>query len=122
MIRLAQSLELFTMAYVFNESEARAMAEAGVDVVVAHMRTTVGGTTGPKTAASLEDAIKNVQSIARAATQVSSEVLVFCHGGPISSPADVALVTERTDVVGFVGASSIERLATEKAIQNITEE
>jgi predicted TIM-barrel enzyme len=117
MIRHARGLELLTTPYCFNESEAEQMADAGADMIVAHMGLTTNGTIGARTAMSLQEAAVQVQRIADAAHTVNPEVFVICHGGPIAEPEDAAYVLERTrNVVGFYGASSMERLPTERAI------
>ncbi len=117
MIRMARDLDLLTCPYVFNEDEARQMAQAGADVIIAHMGLTTKGTIGARTAMSLEEAARRVQAIHDAAKGVREDVLVLCHGGPIAEPEDAAFIFEHTTgVVGFFGASSIERLPTEVAI------
>jgi predicted TIM-barrel enzyme len=117
MISQAHALDLVTCAYVFGAGQARAMAEAGADVVVAHMGLTTGGSIGAETAFSLDEAVAAVQRIADAARATSADVLVLCHGGPIAEPDDAAYVLQQTDgVTGFFGASSLERLPTERAI------
>jgi predicted TIM-barrel enzyme len=121
MIRLAREMDLFTAVYVYDPEEAIAMARAGTDCIIAHMRTTVGGDIGAKFSITLEEAVERTQSIVRAAKGENPDIISLCHGGPISTPEDAARVIEKTDVVGFVGASSMERLATEMAIQGITE-
>ena len=117
MIALAHELDLFTTPYVFNREEAMAMTRAGADVVVAHMGLTTKGSIGAKTAKTLEQVVGDVQEIHDAAKAERDDVLVICHGGPISEPDDAQYVLERTEgVVGFFGASSVERLPTEIAI------
>lgn len=117
MIRLARELNLLTSPYVFDEDEARRMAEAGADILVAHMGLTTKGNIGATTALSLEECPARVQAIRDAAAEVNPEVLVLCHGGPISEPEDAEYVLCRTrGVAGFFGASSMERLPTERAI------
>ncbi|HZT80801.1 MAG TPA: phosphoenolpyruvate hydrolase family protein [Gemmataceae bacterium] len=117
MIRQARELGLLTCPYVFTEAEARAMAAAGADVLIPHMGLTTKGTIGAKTALTLEEAARRVQALADAARAVNPDVLVLCHGGPISEPEDAQYVLEHTrGVAGFFGASSIERLPTEVAI------
>jgi predicted TIM-barrel enzyme len=117
MIRLAHELDMLTTPYAFNEDEARAMAAAGADILVPHVGTTVKGAIGAKTAISLDEAVERVQAMADAAKEVNPDILVLCHGGPIAEPEDVAYVLERTTgIVGFYGASSIERLPTETAL------
>src|SRR5579864_8311558 len=117
MIRQARALDLLTCPYVFNPDEARAMAEAGADVLVPHMGLTTKGTIGAHTAKTLDQSVELVQAMHDAAKEVSPDVLVLCHGGPIAEPEDAAYVLERTSgVVGFFGASSMERLPTETAM------
>ncbi len=121
MIRQAHELEMLTCPYAFNEDEARRLTEAGADVIVAHMNTTAKGSIGVRsqTAPTLDDAAKRVQGIHDAAKAVNPEVLVLCHGGPIAEPQDVQHILEHTEgVAGFFGASSVERLATEPAVEN----
>jgi len=116
-IRLAHELDLLTCPYVFDPEQARAMTDAGADVVVAHTGLTTGGTIGAETAVTLSESVAAVQAIADAAHAARDDVLVLCHGGPIAEPDDVAYVLNRTHgVVGFFGASSLERLPTERAI------
>ncbi len=118
MIRQAHQMGLLTTPYCFNEAEAEQMAGAGADIVVAHMGLTTKGTIGAKTALTLEESAERVQRIAGAAHGVNPEALVICHGGPIAEPGDAAFIFERTrGVVGFYGASSMERLPTERAIK-----
>ena len=117
MIRLAHQMNLLTTPYCFNADEARAMAEAGADIIVAHLGLTTKGSIGATTAVTLENAPGKVQEIADAAKTVNPDVIVLCHGGPISEPADAEYVLQRTKGVhGFYGASSMERLPVEKAI------
>lgn len=117
MIGHAHELDLLTCPYVFTEDEARAMAEAGADLIVAHMGATTGGTIGVQTAPSLDEAVVQVQALADAARGANPDVLCLCHGGPIAEPDDATYVLERTfGVAGFFGASSTERLATEVAM------
>ena len=117
MIRAAHQLGLLTCPYVFNEDEATAMAKAGADVLIPHMGLTTKGTIGATTAMTLEQAAKRVQALADAAKKVRPEILVLCHGGPISEPEDAEYILKNTrGIVGFFGASSIERLPTEVAI------
>lgn len=117
MIRTAHELDLLTAPYVFDEGEARAMAEAGADVLVPHMGLTTSGSIGAQTTLTLEESAERVQAIHDAAKEVNEDVLVLCHGGPIAGPEDAAYVLEHTTgVVGFFGASSMERLPTEIAM------
>jgi predicted TIM-barrel enzyme len=124
MIREAHNLGFFTCVYVFNPDEATAMAEAGADSIIAHMGLTVGGTIGlaEGDAMPLEEAPARVQEIGEAARRVNRDVILLCHGGPIATPADARYVLERSDVAGFVGASSMERLPVETAITATTRE
>jgi predicted TIM-barrel enzyme len=113
----ARSLDLLTTPYVFDPEQARLMAEAGADILVAHMGLTTHGTIGAKTAKSLEQSAREVGRIALAAKATRSDVMVLCHGGPIAQPDDAAYILERCpEVDGFYGASSMERLPTEVAI------
>jgi predicted TIM-barrel enzyme len=122
MIRTARALDLLTAPYVFNEEEARQMAEAGADVLVPHVGLTTSGTIGAQTAITLDEAVGRVQAMHDAAKAVNPEILVLCHGGPIAEPDDAAYVLARTHgVVGFFGASSMERLPTEIAIASTVE-
>lgn len=117
MIALAHAMDLLTTPYVFDEAQAQAMARAGADVLVAHMGLTAKGLVGARTAKTLDQCVGEIQKIHDAAKAVRSDVLVICHGGPISKPADAAYILERTrGVVGFYGASSMERLPAETAI------
>jgi predicted TIM-barrel enzyme len=117
MIRAARELDLLTCPYVFTEDEARAMAEAGADVLVPHMGLTTGGTIGARTGLTLEEAVVRVQALCDAAREVDPDVLCLCHGGPIAEPGDAAhVLASTTGIVGFFGASSMERLPTEVAM------
>jgi predicted TIM-barrel enzyme len=119
MIAAAHQLELLTTPYCFSPSDAEKMADAGADVVVAHMGLTTKGSIGATTALTLDDSVARVQAIADAARAVKSSVLVLCHGGPIAAPEDAAYVLQRTKGVhGFYGASSMERLPVETAIRD----
>ena len=121
MIGLARRMDLFTIVYVATPDEARAMAAVGADVVVAHVGTTVGGSIGVTGAAcTLDEAVGRVQAIARAAAAERGDVICLAHGGPIATPEDAAFVNERAGVVGFVGASSLERLAFEQSLPELT--
>ena len=124
MVRLAAERDLLTTPYVFDLESTVAMTEAGADIVVAHMGLTTMGTIGAKTTAvTLEESVGRVQEIADAATAINPNVLVICHGGPIAEPADAAYVLQNTTGVhGFYGASSAERLPTERGIREQIEE
>ena len=117
MIRLAHEKNLLTTPYVFDSSQAVTMAKAGADILVAHMGLTTGGTIGAETALALGTCAGRIDAIAEAALDVRSDIIVLCHGGPIAEPAEAALVLNKTrHCHGFYGASSMERLPTEKAI------
>jgi predicted TIM-barrel enzyme len=117
MVRLAHERDLVTAPYVFDEDQARAMTEAGADVLVPHVGLTTKGSIGAGTALTLDEAVARVQAMQVAAAEVRPDVLVLCHGGPIAEPDDAAYVLSRAEgVVGFFGASSVERLPTERAI------
>ncbi len=117
MIRLAHEMDLLTCPYVFSEDDARKMAGAGADVLVPHMGLTTKGAIGAKTALTLEESAKRVQAMHDAAKEVNPDILVLCHGGPIAEPEDAQYILKNTKgISGFFGASSIERLPTEKAI------
>jgi predicted TIM-barrel enzyme len=122
MIGQAGELGFFTIVYVFNPDEARAMAEVGADCVIAHMGLTVGGSIGLERsdAMQLEQAPAAVQAIGEAAWRVKKDAILLCHGGPIAEPDDAAYVLARCDAVGFVGASSMERLPVERALTEQT--
>ena len=123
MIAEAHRLDLLTTPYVFNENEAIAMARAGADIIVAHMGVTTGGSIGATSARTLESCIGEIEAIAAAARSVRQDIIVLCHGGPISMPSDARYILERTKGVhGFYGASSMERLPAEAAIRKQTED
>ncbi len=118
MIRMAHELDMLTCPYVFNEDDAVAMAKAGADVLVPHMGLTTKGSIGADTALTLEESAKRVQAMHDAAVAVNPDILVLCHGGPIAEPEDAQYIFNHTEgVVGFFGASSVERLPTELAIE-----
>jgi predicted TIM-barrel enzyme len=122
MIRQAHKLDMLTCPYVFDEEQAVKMTEAGADVLVAHMGLTTKGSIGAETALTLEKSAERIQAIHDAATEINPSTLILCHGGPIAEPSDVAEVLHLTNgIAGFFGASSIERLATEVAIQSQVE-
>ncbi|MEF8826410.1 MAG: phosphoenolpyruvate hydrolase family protein [Halapricum sp.] len=119
MIQEAAEQDMLTCPYVFTEEQAREMAEAGADVIVSHMGLTTSGDIGAETALDLEAAAERVQAHHDAAKAVNEDVMVICHGGPIAWPDDARYVLNNTEgIVGFFGASSIERLPTEDAIEN----
>jgi predicted TIM-barrel enzyme len=122
LIEKANDLDMLTCPYVFDEDQARDMTAAGADIVVAHMGLTTSGDIGAETALDLDGAAERVQKIHDAAIDEREDVLVICHGGPIAEPEDARHVFANTeDVVGFFGASSIERLPTERAIEEQAE-
>jgi len=123
MVRLAHEMDLVTTPYVFNPEEAKLMAEAGADVVVAHMGLTSSGSIGAQTGKSLEQCVDDIKAIQEAARGVNPDVIVLCHGGPIAKPEDARFILERCKGLhGFFGASSMERLPVEEAIANVTRE
>lgn len=116
-IKIAHEMGLFTAPYVFDEKQARQMAEAGADILVPHVGLTTAGTIGAAVALTLDEAIERVMAMARAAWEVNPELIVLCHGGPLDEPQNVGYALERMPgIAGFFGASSIERLPTERAI------
>jgi predicted TIM-barrel enzyme len=122
MIRLAHEIDLFTSPYVFNVDDAKAMAQAGADQLVAHVGLTTAGSIGAAVALTLDDAIAGVMSIADAGRKVRKDILVICHGGPFDEPGSVgAALARMPGIQGFFGASSIERLPTERAIRGQVE-
>jgi len=117
LIRKAAEKDLLTTPYVFNEAEADAMAQAGADIIVAHMGLTTGGDIGAETALSLADCVAPIDAMAAAARAQNPDVIVLCHGGPISMPNDAAYVLDQCqNCHGFYGASSMERLPSEQAL------
>lgn len=117
LVRMARAKDLLTTPYVFNPGEATAMAEAGADIVVAHMGLTTGGAIGAATGFTLPDCVDRINAIADAARAVRSDVILLCHGGPIAMPEDAEFVLARCPAChGFYGASSMERLPTERAL------
>ncbi|MBL8379524.1 MAG: phosphoenolpyruvate hydrolase family protein [Burkholderiales bacterium] len=121
MIRAAHEQDLLTTPYVFSEEDARAMAKAGADIVVCHLGLTTGGAIGAETAVTLAQCVPLIEGWVAAARKVNPEVIVLCHGGPIAEPKDAAWILKRCPGVhGFYGASSMERLPTERAITETT--
>lgn len=117
MVAVAHALDLLTVAYVASEPEARAMAEAGADILVPHMGLTTAGMIGAETAMTLDRAVENIDRLAKVGKETREDVIVLCHGGPISGPEDVAHVLATTRyATGFLGASSMERIPTEIAM------
>ncbi|MEO6738795.1 MAG: phosphoenolpyruvate hydrolase family protein [Chthoniobacteraceae bacterium] len=121
MVALARRMDLFSVVYVGSPEEAVAMAKAGADAIIAHVGTTVGGSIGVKSAVKSWDfTIKRTQEIINAATRVRKDIFFLCHGGPINTPEDAARVIQNTDAVGFVGATSLERMGIEESLTNLT--
>lgn len=117
MIKLAHELGMLTTPYVFDPDQAKAMAEVGADVLVPHLGLTTAGTIGATVAVTLDEAIERVLAMAEAAWRVRPDILVLCHGGPLDEPDNVGLALSRMPgIAGFFGASSIERIPTERAI------
>ncbi|KAI4624464.1 hypothetical protein J4E83_004139 [Alternaria metachromatica] len=120
-MKMAREMDLLTTPYVFNVGEAKKMANAGADILVAHMGLTTSGSIGASSGKSLDDCVKLIQEIRDTATGIKEDVIILCHGGPIAKPEDAEYVISRTKGVhGFYGASSMERLPVEDAITNIT--
>ena len=123
MIRLASKMELFSIVYVATPDDARQMAEAGADAIIAHVGTTVGGSIGVVDAScSMEEAVARTQEIIDAARDVNPNAFLLAHGGPINTPDDVRIMLERTSAHGFVGASSLERMGVEQSLTNLTKQ
>src|SRR5688572_18823209 len=121
MVALARKMDLFSIVYVSTPDEAKAMADAGADAIIAHVGTTVGGSIGVKAAVvTMEQAVKRTQAIIEGARKVRKDIFFLSHGGPICTPDDAAYINEHTDCVGFVGASSLERLAVENSLTELT--
>jgi predicted TIM-barrel enzyme len=121
MIALAHEMDLLTTPYVFDARDAVAMAKAGADILVAHMGLTTAGSIGAKTAKTLKQCVPLIDDIVAAARKIRKDVIVLCHGGPIAEPEDAAFILKNCRAVdGFYGASSMERLPTERAIKEQT--
>ena len=122
MIAIASKMELFSTVYCATPEDARAMAEAGADCIIAHVGTTIGGSIGVTGATcSMDDAIARTQAVIDGALAVRKDIFFLCHGGPIAAPEDAQQVIDRTSCVGFVGASSLERLGVEASLVDITQ-
>ena len=122
MVALARKMDLFAVVYVATADEAKSMAEAGADAIIAHVGTTVGGSIGVQGAVcTMDDAVKRTQSIIDGAKKVRKDIIFLSHGGPIATPEDAAYINQHTDCVGFVGASSLERLAVEDSLTKLTQ-
>lgn len=121
MVALARRMDLFSIVYVAKPEEAVDMAKAGADAIIAHVGTTVGGSIGVKGATcTMDDAVQRTQAIIEAARRVRKDIFFLSHGGPIATPEDAAYINTHTDAVGFVGASSLERLAVEDSLTQLT--
>ena len=121
MVSLARRMDLFSVVYVGSAEEAVEMAKAGADAIIAHVGTTVGGSIGvSKAVVSWDFTIKRTQEIIDAASRVRKDIFFLCHGGPINTPQDADRVMKHTDAVGFVGASSLERMGVEASLTNLT--
>lgn len=123
MIALARRMEMFSIVYVGSPEEAVEMAKSGADAIIAHVGTTVGGSIGVTQAViAWEETIRRTQAIIDAGKSVRDDILYLCHGGPINTPEDADRVIQATDCVGFVGASSLERMAVEESLTSLTRE
>ena len=122
LVRMCRERDVFTLAYAFSPDEARAMAAAGADVIGAHVGLTSGGWIGAQQAMDIEAACAATQEMLEAARSERPDVLVVAHGGPFEDPESVRRVFETTDVVGYLGASSIERLPVERAVSGVVRE
>jgi predicted TIM-barrel enzyme len=121
MIRLASKMDLFSIVYVATPEEARQMADVGADAIIAHVGTTVGGSVGVVNASvTMDHAIETTQKIMDAGKAVNPDIFFLAHGGPVNTPDDVRIILEKTDVHGFVGASSLERMGVEESLTNLT--
>jgi predicted TIM-barrel enzyme len=121
MVRIANKMDLFSIVYVAKPEEARQMAEAGADAIIAHVGTTVGGSIGViEATCTMDDAIAQTQEIIEAAREVNPELFFLTHGGPINTPEDVRIVLDQTSAHGFVGASSLERMGVEESLTLLT--
>ena len=121
MVRIASKMDLFSIVYVATPEEARMMAEVGADAIIAHVGTTVGGSIGVTEAScTMDDAIERTQKIIEAGRKVNPNMFFLAHGGPINTPEDVRIILDKTDVHGFVGASSLERMGIEKSLTDLT--
>ncbi|MFT6793497.1 MAG: putative TIM-barrel enzyme [Rubritalea sp.] len=123
MIALARKMDLFTTVYVTTPEQAVEMAKAGADSIIAHCGTTVGGSIGVTGAViTMDDSVKQIQSIIEAASTVRKDIIFLSHGGPINTPEDAKYINQNTDCVGFVGASSLERMGVEESLTKLTRE
>lgn len=119
LIEDAAKLGYFTMSYCYSPEEAKMLADVGVDIIISHCGLTTGGDVGARGQAPLDEAVKRTQAILSAALENKPDIITLCHGGSISSPSDAEYVIQRTCAVGFVGASSVERIPVERAVSGI---
>ena len=123
MIRLANKMDMFSIVYVATPDDARQMADAGADAIIAHVGTTVGGSIGVVDATcSMDEAVARTQEIIDAAKAINPDLFFLAHGGPINTPDDVRVMMERTTAHGFVGASSLERMGVEQSLTDLTKQ
>jgi len=116
-VAAANQLDMLTTPYAFDAEQAKLLTEAGADIIVVHMGLTTSGSIGAQTAKTLNDCVPEIQKITDAAKSVREDVFVLCHGGPIAEPADAAFILQKVPALaGFYGASSMERLPTERAL------
>jgi len=121
MVALARKMDLFSIVYVATPDEAKAMAQSGADAIIAHVGTTVGGSVGVRGAVvTMDEAVRRTQRIIASARKVRKDIIFLAHGGPIATPEEAAYINEHTDAVGFVGASSLERLGVEESLTQLT--
>jgi len=121
MVQLASKMDLFSIVYVAKPEEARQMAEAGADAIIAHVGTTVGGSIGVVEATcTMDDAVERTQKIIDAAAEVNPNIFFLTHGGPVNTPEDVREILSKTSAHGFVGASSLERMGVEASLTELT--
>lgn len=121
MVRLASKMDLFSIVYVAKPEEAAQMAEAGADAIIAHVGTTVGGSIGVVDAScSMDEAVERSQAIMDAAKVINPDIFFLAHGGPVNTPEDVRVILDKTDMHGFVGASSLERMGVEQSLTDLT--
>lgn len=121
MVKLASKMDLFSIVYVAKPEEARQMAEAGADAIISHVGTTVGGSVGVVNAScTMEDAISRTREIMQAGKSINPDIFFLAHGGPVNTPDDVRIILDETDVHGFVGASSLERMGVENSLTELT--
>lgn len=121
MVKLASKMDLFSIVYVAKPEEARQMAEAGADAIISHVGTTVGGSVGVVNAScTMDEAISRTREIMQAGREVNSDIFFLAHGGPVNTPEDVRIILDETDVHGFVGASSLERMGVENSLTELT--